>query len=67
MLQLIAGLEVPEGGEIRVDETIIAGDGAFLPPEKREIGIVPLPITQAAYQRVKAVVSLEISAFRIPF
>ncbi|MFN3847687.1 MAG: ABC transporter ATP-binding protein, partial [Paracoccaceae bacterium] len=40
LLRLIAGLEVPDGGEISFDETIVAGHGAFLPPEKRGIGMV---------------------------
>ena len=37
---MIAGLEAPDGGEIRFNETIVAGDGTFLPPEKRGIGMV---------------------------
>ncbi|MBU0833582.1 MAG: ATP-binding cassette domain-containing protein, partial [Alphaproteobacteria bacterium] len=40
VLRLIAGLEAPDGGEIRFNETIVAGDGTFLPPEKRGIGMV---------------------------
>jgi iron(III) transport system ATP-binding protein len=40
LLRLIAGLEVPDGGEIRFDEQVVAGERAFVPPEKRRIGMV---------------------------
>ena len=40
LLRLIAGLEVPDGGEIRFDEQVVAGRTAFVPPERRRIGMV---------------------------
>jgi ABC-type Fe3+/spermidine/putrescine transport system ATPase subunit len=41
-LRLVAGLEEPDGGEIRIDGKIAAapGQGIFLPPEKRRLGMV---------------------------
>ncbi len=40
-LRLIAGLERPDTGEIRVDgRPIASGDGAFVPPDARDIGVV---------------------------
>ncbi|MCU4926698.1 ABC transporter ATP-binding protein [Halobacteria archaeon AArc-dxtr1] len=39
-LRLIAGLERPDGGEIRLGEEAVAGDGQFHPPEQRGIGVV---------------------------
>ncbi|MBU2328750.1 MAG: ABC transporter ATP-binding protein, partial [Alphaproteobacteria bacterium] len=40
LLRLIAGLEVPDHGEIRFDEHVVAGSTAFVPPEQRRIGMV---------------------------
>ncbi|MEM4781952.1 MAG: ABC transporter ATP-binding protein [Halalkalicoccus sp.] len=41
-LRLIAGLERPDGGSIRVNEKRVAAadDGRFVPPERRDIGVV---------------------------
>ena len=41
-LRCIAGLERPSAGRIRVGERLVTviEDGVFLPPEKREIGMV---------------------------
>jgi iron(III) transport system ATP-binding protein len=40
LLRLIAGFEKPDQGEISFDGQLVAGE-AFLPAEKRKIGIVP--------------------------
>ncbi|MBV7282482.1 MULTISPECIES: ABC transporter ATP-binding protein [Corynebacterium] len=39
-LRLIAGLEQPSSGSVYMDETLLAGPGVFVPPEKRAIGLV---------------------------
>ena len=39
-LRLIAGLERPDAGAIRVDDELIAGDGQFVSPQDRDIGVV---------------------------
>ncbi|WP_049924000.1 ABC transporter ATP-binding protein [Halopiger djelfimassiliensis] len=39
-LRLIAGLEKPNGGRIRLEDDPVAGDGQFVPPEDRGVGIV---------------------------
>jgi iron(III) transport system ATP-binding protein len=39
-LRMIAGLETPDGGEIRLNGTPVAGGGAWVPPEKRRVGLV---------------------------
>jgi iron(III) transport system ATP-binding protein len=39
-LRMIAGLETPSSGEIRLDGESVAGDGQFLEPENRDVGIV---------------------------
>ncbi len=40
MLRMIAGFEKPSSGEIKIDDTIVSSDKVFLPPEKRNIGMV---------------------------
>ena len=39
-LRTIAGLEEPTDGEIRLGGETVAGDGAFVAPEQRDVGIV---------------------------
>ena len=39
-LRLIAGFERPDAGTVAVGERTVAGDGAFVAPERRRIGMV---------------------------
>jgi iron(III) transport system ATP-binding protein len=39
-LRLIAGLERPDAGEIRLRGESVAGEGAFVVPERRDVGVV---------------------------
>ena len=39
-LRCIAGLERPEGGTIRIDDKVVSGNGHFVPPYQRDIGMV---------------------------
>ncbi len=40
LLRTIAGLERPEAGQIRVGGRVLSGPAAFVPPERRRIGMV---------------------------
>jgi iron(III) transport system ATP-binding protein len=40
LLQLIAGLDGLDGGSVTVGERLLSGDGTFVPPEKRRVGLV---------------------------
>ena len=40
MLRIIAGFEKPTSGEVYIGEQLVSGEGTFLPPEKRDIGMV---------------------------
>ncbi|MEZ5341122.1 MAG: ABC transporter ATP-binding protein [Acidimicrobiales bacterium] len=40
LLRLIAGLDRPDGGRIAIGGSTVAGDGAWVPPEKRQVGMV---------------------------
>ncbi len=39
-LRMIAGFEIPSTGEIWIDDRLVSGGKTFLPPEKRDIGMV---------------------------
>ncbi|SEQ52168.1 ABC transporter ATP-binding protein [Natrinema salaciae] len=39
-LRLIAGLEKPDAGRVRLQDETVAGDGRFVPPEERGVGVV---------------------------
>ena len=40
MLRIIAGFEKPTSGELYFDDTLVTGGKTFVPPEKRNIGMV---------------------------
>ncbi|MBQ9419864.1 MAG: ABC transporter ATP-binding protein [Synergistaceae bacterium] len=40
MLRMIAGFEKPTSGEIRIDDKVVSGEGVFVPPNLRSIGMV---------------------------
>ena len=40
LLRMIAGFEIPTTGEIWIDDRLVSGGITFLPPEKRDIGMV---------------------------
>jgi len=40
LLRLLAGLEVPDGGEIRLHDRLVSGRDTWVPPERRGVGIV---------------------------
>jgi iron(III) transport system ATP-binding protein len=40
LLRLLAGIERPQSGSIRLDERVVTGPGVFVPPEKREVGLM---------------------------
>jgi iron(III) transport system ATP-binding protein len=39
-LRCVAGLEKPDGGEIRIGDRVVNARGVFVPPEKRGVGMV---------------------------
>ena len=40
MLRIIAGFEKPTSGELYIDDHLVSGGKTFIPPEKRNIGMV---------------------------
>ena len=42
LLRIVAGFERPDGGRVRLGDRQVAGaGGAFVPPERRRVGLVP--------------------------
>jgi iron(III) transport system ATP-binding protein len=40
ILRLVAGLETPRRGSVRVGERVVTGEGILVPPEKRGVGLL---------------------------
>ncbi len=40
LLRMIAGLETPDDGVIRIGDRVVAGPSEWVPPERREVGMV---------------------------
>jgi iron(III) transport system ATP-binding protein len=40
MLRLIAGFERPSAGSVEIDGALVAGEGVWVPPERRRVGMV---------------------------
>ena len=41
MLRLLAGFERPDAGSVQIAGRTVVGDGVWIPPERRRVGIVP--------------------------
>lgn len=41
LLRVLAGFLRPQAGTVRFGDRLVAGDGAFVPPEQRRIGMMP--------------------------
>jgi iron(III) transport system ATP-binding protein len=41
LLRVVAGFERPDAGSVWVGDRLVVGDGVYLPPERRGVGIVP--------------------------
>lgn len=39
-LRMVAGVERPDAGTVRLDGKLLCGDGTYLPPEARQIGLM---------------------------
>ena len=40
LLRMVAGFEVPDGGTINLEDGVVAGNGSWVPPESRRLGMV---------------------------
>ncbi len=40
LLRIIAGLERPDAGTVSIGDQVVAGPGTYVPPQKRQVGMV---------------------------
>lgn len=40
LLRMIAGFEIPTSGSIQIGDRVVTGENSFIPPEKRNVGLV---------------------------
>jgi iron(III) transport system ATP-binding protein len=67
VLRLLAGLEVPDKGEIRIDGRIVASTGKNLvPPEKRDLGMVFQDLALWPHMTVRHHLMFGLNARRVP-
>src|SRR5262245_13922525 len=67
VLRLLAGLEVPDKGEIRIDGRVVASTGKNLvPPEKRDLGMVFQDLALWPHMTVRHNLMFGLNARRVP-
>jgi iron(III) transport system ATP-binding protein len=67
VLRLLAGLEVPEQGSIRIDGRLLASAGKNLvPPEKRDLGMVFQDLALWPHMTVQQNLMFGLNARRVP-
>jgi len=67
VLRLLAGLEVPDEGEIRIDGRVVATAGKNLvPPEKRDLGMVFQDLALWPHMTVQQNLTFGLNARRVP-
>jgi len=67
VLRLLAGLEVPNKGEIRIDGRVVASTGKNLvPPEKRDLGMIFQDLALWPHMTVQQNLMFGLNARRVP-
>ncbi|HPF86548.1 MAG TPA: ABC transporter ATP-binding protein [Candidatus Limiplasma sp.] len=66
MLRIIAGFEHPTEGELYIDDTLVSSNRAFVPPEKRNVGMVFQSYAVWPHMNVFNNVAYPLSIKRIP-
>lgn len=67
VLRLVAGLEVPDKGEIRIEGQIVASSGKNLvPPERRDVGMVFQDLALWPHMTVRQNLMFGLNARRVP-
>lgn len=66
LLRLAAGFETPDAGTIALGGQVLAGDGTFVPPEDRNIGIVFQSYALWPHLSVARNIAYPLEARRIP-
>jgi ABC-type Fe3+/spermidine/putrescine transport system ATPase subunit len=67
LLRLIAGLEVPDSGEIRLDDTVVSSAGRnVVPPHRRGIGFVFQDLALWPHLTVRENLGFVLESMRVP-
>jgi iron(III) transport system ATP-binding protein len=67
VLRLLAGLEVPDEGEIRIDGRVVANAGkSLVPPEKRDLGMVFQDLALWPHMTLRQNLAFGLSARGVP-
>jgi len=65
-LRCVAGLERPTSGEIRFGERVVVGDGSFVPPNRRQLGMVFQSYALWPHMTVYSNVAYPLRTARVP-
>ncbi|WP_410216283.1 ABC transporter ATP-binding protein [Paracoccus sp. (in: a-proteobacteria)] len=66
LLRLIAGLELPDEGQLHLGERMIAGPTCFVPPEERDLGMVFQSYALWPNMTVRGNIEFALKARRMP-
>jgi ABC-type Fe3+/spermidine/putrescine transport system ATPase subunit len=66
VLRIIAGLELPDNGKVLINGTVVTGDGVYVPPADRKIGMVFQDLALWPHMRVERHIDFVLQATRIP-
>jgi len=64
-LRIIAGLELPDNGKVLINETVVTGDGVYVPPVDRNIGMVFQDLALWPHMRVERHIDFVLKAARM--
>ncbi|MGH9324009.1 MAG: ABC transporter ATP-binding protein [Vicinamibacteria bacterium] len=66
LLRLIAGLETPDAGEIRLEGRLVSGGGVFVPPYDRRLGFVFQDLALWPHLTVRKNLGFVMKAVKVP-
>jgi iron(III) transport system ATP-binding protein len=65
-LRIIAGLELPDIGKVLINGTVVTGDGVYVPPVERNIGMVFQDLALWPHMRAERHIDFVLQATRMP-
>jgi ABC-type Fe3+/spermidine/putrescine transport system ATPase subunit len=66
LLRIVAGFEPPDSGKVLINEVHASGEGAYMPPAEREIGMVFQDLALWPHMRVERHLDFVLKARRLP-
>jgi len=65
VLRIIAGLELPDKGKVLINGTLVTGDGVYVPPVDRKIGMVFQDLALWPHMRVERHIDFVLQSTRM--